>query len=136
MKITTTIDVSGPFFTHDPAKTFLGNVHTLLEAIAQEGQQDVDAQLEASESGRAPLASGKGRVRDFVRGRVESIGGKPWHLNVVISPDRSGLDARDAIGLYAAASRIEGREHVFRRTTTRLRRGNALNRAELTKGLE
>lgn len=134
-RVKTTIDLTGPFFTHDPAKTFQENVRTLMEAIAVEGEQDVRSQLTATQDARVEVSVG-GRVSQYVRGRVESVTGKGWRYNAVVSVDTSRKSKRGAVAYMAAASSIEGRLHVFRRTTSRLRRARAINKAELFKGLQ
>ncbi len=133
--ITTTIDLSGPFFTKDPALVLSQNVELMMAAIAKEGEEDVRAQMQAGESTRAPLSFG-GRVAERLRGRVTSLQHNPWHRTAIVSPSREGLSPKDAIALYAAASRIESKSHPFRTTTNRLRRAKAVNTAELTRGLE
>lgn len=135
MKIATSIDKTGPFFTHDPAKTFRANARVMLTALAEEGQEDVRVQLRQGEGSRAPIRLLGGRVSGHAIGRVRSLGGKPWALTAVISVNNSGFSARQGISLMAAAASLERRFHSFRRTASRLRSARAVNRAELTKGL-
>lgn len=137
-KIASTIDVSGPFFTNDPRKTFRQNARVMLAAIAAEGEADVKVQLVSAQGVRSPLRypTARGiRVSDHVVGRVKSLSGKPWQVTAVVSVNASGASTRQAIGLMAAASYIERRNHVFRRTTSRLRKAKKLNAAELLKGI-
>jgi hypothetical protein len=135
-RITTTIDLSGPFFAKDVKKTFLENVHTMLEAIAEEGESDVRAQLVAGQSSRAEIRRLKGeRVSSHAVGRVKSLAGKNWRYTAVISVNNSGFTREEGISLMAAASYLEGKTRAFRKTSTRLRRAKAINQAELTKGL-
>jgi hypothetical protein len=135
-KLTTTIDRSGPFFEHDPAKTVRQNGQVLIARVAEEGAADIIAQLQAGESRRAPISRTSGdRVSAHVIGRTQSLTGKPWQMTAVVSVVNRGLSRAEATALMAAASEIEGRAHVFRRTTSRLRRSRAVNRAELLKGL-
>ena len=137
-KIATTIDMSGPFFRHDPRKTFRQNVRVMMAAIAAEGEDDVRAQLEAGQDRRAPISAGvqPARVSAHVVGRVQSLVGHPWAVTAVASVNNSRLTKRQGIALMAAASVLERREHAFRRTAARLRRARAVNKAELLKGLQ
>lgn len=135
VKIVTTIDKTGPFFRSVPSKTFLENVRVMLEAVAKEGEQDAEAQLRVGQAGRELITYGGDRVSQHVVGRVTSIAGRKWGLSAVISVNNSHLNRAQGISLMAAASEIEGRLHVFRRTTSRLRSAKAINLAELTKGL-
>lgn len=135
MKIATSIDKTGPFFTHDPAKTFRQNARVMLEAVAAEGQEDVRVQLRAGESTRAPINLLRDRVADHAIGRVRSLSGKRWALTAVISVNNSGFSRREGISLMAAAASVERRFHPFRRTASRLRSARAVNQAELAKGM-
>lgn len=134
-RIATTISYKGPFFERDVNKTLAENVRLMMEGIAREGEEDVKAQLEATAANRAPLSIG-GRVSERIEGRIHSLANAPWWQNAVISPSRSGLGAREAIALYAGASRVEGETGIIKRTTTRLRRAKAVQLAELTRGLD
>lgn len=133
--ITTTIDLSGPFFRNDPGKTFRQNVRLLMERIAEEGEADVTAQLRAGESSRAPIRRLGDRVSDHVIGRTRSLTGKRWAVSAVVSVNNSGLSQAQGISLMAAAASVEQRTRACRRTTSRLRRARAVNRAELLKGI-
>lgn len=132
-RITSKIDFSGPFFQRDPNKQFAENVRDYLQEVVDMAAADVRQQLQAGESGRAPIRAigPRARVSQFIRGRVESLTGKPWRYHGVVSPDRTGLDAKQAIALYAAASRVERRIHAFARTARATRR----QKTDLTKGM-
>lgn len=135
------IDVSGPFFTRDPELTFRQNVRVLMAAIASEGAEDVRQQLRQGESGRAEISArtafgSMGRVSHHIVGRVHNLRGRPWAVTAVVSVNNSRWTKQQGIALMAAASELEGRLHAFRKTTNRLRRGRAVNRAELLKGLK
>lgn len=136
MKIATTIDLSGPFFTKDVTKTLNENIVLMLEAVAEEGELDVRDQLVATQEGRLPISRLGDRVSDHVRGRVVSLASKHWQRTAVISVNNSGFGPYEGRSLMAAASKVEGATHAFRRTTSRLKRARAVNRAELMKGLE
>ena len=134
-RITTTIDVSGPFFHADIRKTFRQNARTLMEAIAREGEADVRAQLQAGSGARQPIRQIGDRVSDHVHGRAAALRGKAWSLHAVVSVNNSGFSARQGISLMAAAAQVERGTGAFRRTASRLRRARAVNNAELAKGL-
>jgi hypothetical protein len=123
------VDLSGPFFRSDPAKTFRKNIRDFMDEIAKTGEADVVAQMRAGQGGRAEIRGG-GRVADYVRGRTSSISGKRWAVTAVVSVRPTG-DRKRAIAIMAAASEIEAREHIFRRTTSRLRKA----KTNLLKGL-
>lgn len=122
----TTIDLSGPFFKHDPVKRFSQNVIAMLEAYAAEGERDVKAQAQPH--------SLSGDFADGVVGRVKALGGKQWRATAVISqthvyPWKNGGPKQYRGGKH------EARHGFFRKTRSRLNRSRAVNRAELTKGL-
>lgn len=132
----TTFDLEGPFFRTDPAKTFRQNVRSMMDALAVEGARDAVAQLQVTEGSRAPLAyTTNQRVSWHVRGRTSSLAGKRWAVTAKVGPVSIG-SRREAMVLMAAASVLEGRLGVFRRTTSRLRKARAINAAELLKGLQ
>jgi hypothetical protein len=136
-KFVTTIDTKGPFFTKDVRKTLRANIRDLMDAIAAEAEADIKAQLRSGEGSRLPLGGGirPGRVSAHVVGRTHNLAGKPWQVTAVTSVTAQGLNARQAVKLMAAGSRLEGQGHAFRRTTGRIRRSRAVNTAELLKGL-
>lgn len=135
MKITTTIDKTGPFFRNDPAKTFRQNIRVMMDAVEREGASDVRAQLRAGEGGRAPISHNMGRVSGHVVGRTHSLAGKRWAVTAVVSVNNSGFSRTQGIALMAAASRVEGQTHAFRKTAGRVRRMRAMNTDELLKGI-
>jgi hypothetical protein len=131
--IATTIKLDGPFFAPDRDRKFLANVHDLMAAIAEEGEADVRAQLQAGEGSRAPVRGVQpARVSGHIRGRVVSLQGKPWRYNAVVSPDTSNLSRKQAIAVMAAASRLESRTGAFKRTASRIRK--AVASVDLTRG--
>lgn len=134
-RMTTTIKKSGPFFRHDPVKTFGQNVEDLMSEFAREGESDVAIQLRAGEGDRYPISSGvrPSRTSQHVTGRVRSLGGRPWHRWAVISINNQGFTPAQGVALMAAASWVEGQTHAFRKTTGRIAR--AINR-DLAKGLD
>lgn len=135
-KFVTTIDTKGPFFTKDVRKTLRANIKDLMNAIAAEGEADVVAQLRSGEGGRKPMRGiAPARVSGHVHGRTASLSGKPWQVTAVVSVNNSGFSRKQGITLMAAASKVEGQTHAFRRTTGRLRRSQKANTSELLKGL-
>lgn len=123
----TTIDLTGPFFTKDPGRTLSENIQTMLEAVAEEGERDVKAQAQSHVYTGAFLGG--------IEGRVRSLGGRHWLRTAVVSqthvyPWPSGGNKQYRGG------KLEARYGMFKRTTSRLRRSSAVQRAELTKGLE
>lgn len=136
--IATAISLDGPFFTYDPAKTFRKNGRTMLDRLADEGEADVKAQLQQSQATRKPLrypTSVGDRVSDHVYGRVDSWRGKPWQVTAIVGVKNFDWTAQQGRGLMAAASRIEGRSRVFKRTATRMRKSAKINAAELLKNI-
>ena len=131
----TSIHYDGPFFTKDPRKTFRQNIRTMMRAIAEEAQQDIETQMRHNQGRRAPIAELGDHVSSHVVGRVKSLRGKPWQVTAVISVNNSGFSTSQGIALMAAHAEVERQTHAFRRTTGRLRRSRKVNAAELLKGL-
>lgn len=128
---------SGPFFAHDPAKTFRQNARVMLKAIADEAAADIAVQFRSGSEGRAEIAVGGGRVASEVEGYVRGVrSGRPWALTARVHIKNTGLTKARAVSLHAAGSRLEGRIHAFRKTTSAMRRAKAINRAELLKGIQ
>jgi hypothetical protein len=123
---TTTIDLTGPFFQYDPVKRYAANVIDMLEAFAEEGESDVRAQ--------ASPYSASGAFVEGVRGRVRSLGGKQWKATAVISETHVYPWPGGASKQYRGGKH-EAKHGFFRKTKSRLNRSRAVNRAELTKGL-
>lgn len=127
---------SGPFFEHDPKKTFRQNARVMLKAIADEAAADIQTQLRAGESTRSQIHVGGGRVSAEVEGYTRGVrSGNPWALTARVHIRNTGLTKKRAVSLHAAGSRLEGRIHAFRKTTSAMRRARALNRVELLKGI-
>lgn len=125
-----TVILEGPIFTKQARLSWLANVRALMDEVARIGQEDVVAQIAAI----PPHGIRTGRTRARIRGRTESLRKKRWQYNLVISPDISGLDADQAKALLAAASEIESRRKVFRRTKARLLRAIRAQR-DMTRGM-
>lgn len=128
--VATAISFDGPLFAKDPRLSWLQNVRELMAEVAALGEADVKAQIAAI----PPAGVRTGRTRRRYRGRTRSLRGKPWLYTAVISPDTTGLSAAEARAVMAAASEIEGRHRVVRRTKARLLRLIRLQR-DMTRGL-
>lgn len=127
----TTVELSGPFFTVDVKKTFRGNCRVMLSAIAEEGEKAVKA--------RAPYYTGDGgdpdaHIRDFIRGRVTSLTGKPWQLTAVVSSLFHMFNTYNGKH-YGYGRKLERKTRFFRRgvATVRKQRREA---ERLLRGLE
>lgn len=131
MKSMTTVDLTGPFFTKDPRKTFRQNARVMLQAIAEEGEAAVKA--------RAPYYTGRSgdpnaHIRDFIRGRVVSLRGKPWALTAVVS-SLFHMYNTDNGKHYGYGRKLDRKTRFFRRgvATVRKQRREA---EKLLRGLE
>jgi len=133
---TTTIELDGPFFVGDPAKTFRQNIRAFMDEVAAQGEADVKAQLAVGAASRAPIrALPAQRVADYVRGRTTSLAGRRWAVTAVVSVNNSGFSPRQGISLMAAASEVERQTGAFRRTSSRLRKVARRAEAVLLKGI-
>jgi hypothetical protein len=134
--VVTTIKMDGPFFRQDPVKTFRQNARVMLDAIAAEGEMDVDAQLRAGNSGRRPISALGGHVSHHVVGYTTSVRtGKRWALAAAVNVVNEGYSTVEGVSLMAATAVLEGRLHAFRKTKNRLGRTRKANAAELIKGM-
>ncbi len=136
MRSTVNVDLSGPFFQHDPSKTFFQNVRKMMEGIAEEGAKAATEGLLTGSDSRAPVYATGDRVGDHVVGRVHSVTGKDWVAAAVVGVSNEGMDAVTSRSLMAAASYVERRTAAIRRTTRQLNAARAVLRANLTAGLE
>jgi hypothetical protein len=152
----TTIDFSGPFFDKDPDKTFDENLGEMLQAMAEEGAQDVRAQIDSHQSDmpqwtgwsaskiapRRSIPMKKDGSFALIWTSTEGLAGRPkvWQRGEKTKNARGNLagdfKGNVAARTLAAMSTIEGRWHPFRVTKNRLSRSRSVNMAELTKGLE
>lgn len=126
VRYVTTIDLSGPFFTYDPTKRLARNIEAMMAAVAEEGETDVAAQAAAHQK--------TGRFYEGVVGRVSSLAGKPWHKTAVISQTAVYPWPNGGPKQYRGG-KLEAKYGFFRKTKSRLNRSRAVNRAELTKGM-
>ena len=135
-KYKTSIKVSGPFFTHDPAKTLRENMHVMMLNLAKAGAKDVRSQMRAGRSERAPISRlGHHHVVDYVFGELRRYPSGPRYTARVIVRNR-GLTKEQGISLMASASQVEGQIHAFRKTKGRILRTRTVNAAELLKGIK
>lgn len=116
--VATAITFDGPFFARNPRLSWLQNVREFMDEVAALGEADIRAQIAAI----PPAGIRTGRTRQRYRGRTRSLRGKRWLYTAVISPDTSGLGSAEARSVMAAASEIERRHRVVRRTKSRLLR--------------
>lgn len=137
------VELSGPFFKHDPAETILQNVGHMMEGLAEEGERSARAALASGDGSRAPISRIGGHISDHIVGRVISFdpAGKRWRAAAVVSVpnprwNHSNYDAKESKALMAAASVIEGRTRVFRNLARSIRSSRAVLRANLTAGIE
>lgn len=126
VRAVTTIDLSGPFFQSDPRKRLGQNIEAMLEAIAAEGEADVKAQAAAHRD--------TGRFYEGIKGRVVSLSGKHWRRTAVVSQTNVYPWPNGGQKQYRGG-KLEARHGFFRKTKNRLNRSRAVNRAELTKGM-
>lgn len=130
----TSIDLSGPFFTKDPRRTFRQNIRDFMDVVAKEGEEDVKTQMRSGEGGRKPMRGIQpARVSGHVVGRTRSLGNRRWSTTAVVSVNNTGLTQRQGVTLMAAASVLERRHRYFRRTLSRLRKAGKT--VDLLKGL-
>ena len=133
----TTIDLSGPFFTKDPSKTFRANARSMMRALVIEAQVDIDAQLIPGDSSRAEVSALGGHVSSRVAAGVPYTPGhsKTGAILANVYVPNWGYTPKQARSLMAAYSRVAKTTGAFKRTAQRLRKAKALNVAELLKGL-
>jgi len=129
---TKSVAFSGPFFARDVRKTVRQNIRSLMQAVAEEGESAVRAEIQ-SHAGQ--MRHSTGHTAAHVRGRTKSLAGRQWEVSAVVSMDTRGMTAKEAIRTQAAAAGIERRWHPYRRVASALRRAKAVISADLTKGL-
>jgi hypothetical protein len=128
------VELRGPFFERDVRKTVRQNIADFEEAIAEYGQTKARSNL-AAKQGSIPAWTGWTLDRIIGRTRAEMRrGGKHWQVTAVVSANTDGMSRRDAIRTKAAASGLEARFGIFRRTTFAIRA--KMRTVNLTKGIE
>jgi hypothetical protein len=130
----TSIKMTGPFFDHDPAKTWGNNAHNMMVGVAREGSADVRGAMAAGNAGRAAIQKIGDHVSDHVRGELRKRPSGSNYTAMVFVENR-GFSAKEGISLMAAASQVESQTHAVRKTTGRISRSRAVNVSELLKGL-
>lgn len=131
--VTTSVELSGPFFRRDPGKTLRGNVRDLMDALSESMEADVKSAI-AGHAGSMPGYSGWSWAH--TRGRTVSVSGKRWGTWARVSAYTADLGAKDAIRTKAAAATIERRWHPYRNAKRNVYRARPLLTADLTKGLD
>ena len=135
-RIRTSITFDGPFFAKDPRQTFRANVRAWMARVAELGESEGRSAFRAGEGRRRPISGGRGRVSDYVVGRVNSRSGKRWEVTAIVSVNTSRLSAEDAIAVMAAAAEIERRSHPMRKMRSRVRRARQAIQGDLLRGLQ
>lgn len=133
-RFSTSLKKDGPWFAHDPVKTFRDNVYEMMVGLAREGAADVRGQLRAGDGNRAPIRAFGGHVSDRVTGEIRRTPAGSRYSAVVFVSTR-GMSRAAAISTHAAASFLEGSVHPFRKTAGRISRSRLANADELLKGL-
>jgi hypothetical protein len=83
-----TMELTGPFFTVDPARTYRQNIRDLMDKLAKTGENEVKARLYPG----APATA----ARDYIHGRTHSLKtGKRWATYAVISSTDRSLSGED-----------------------------------------
>lgn len=132
--VTTKVELSGNFFTHDPGKTLYGNIRDMLDALAAEMEGAVQQDIAARE-GSMPYWTGWSK--DHVVGYTTSAKtGKRWATWAAVGSVTAGMSKAKAIRTKAAAASIEQRFHPYRRVKSGVYRARALLTANLAKNLE
>lgn len=137
----TTIDTTGPFFKHDPGKTFRANARSMLRQMGLEGETDIKQQLRAGQSSRAVISNAVNpdRVAAHVTTGIPFSPTGKNKLNGAIQVNvyvpNFGYTKAEGTALMASYSRVERETHAFARTTRRLRASRAVNTAELLKDI-
>lgn len=133
VRVTSEVELSGPFFRRDPGKTLRGNVRDLMDALADSMESDVRSEISAHASS---MPGYSGWTWAHTIGRTVSRTGKRWGTWARVSAYTENLDAKDAKRTKAAAATIEARWHPWRKAKSNVYRARALLRADLTKGLD
>jgi hypothetical protein len=121
------VDLSGPFFQKDPAKTILQNEARMMVGLAAEGEKMVHAGWTNS------IRGNRGVV-----GRAMSMRGNPWKFHATVTPEFVYPWPKGAPKQYRGG-RNKMRTRAFRDATYRMRAAVmqvAFAWADLTKGLE
>lgn len=126
MSVQTHVELTGPFFEHQPGLTLRGNIRKMMAAVAQEGQRAVQSLYPVGPTGAG---------RAGVVGRVASLSGKPWMASAVISQSHVYPWPGGGQAQYRGG-KSEARHHMFRTVYRDLRSSKAVLAANLTQGIE
>lgn len=118
----TGLEMTGPFFAKDPAKTFADNLEDFMDAVAKRAEAEVVARMRRGEATRDLVSMGLGRVSDRVVGRTSNLSGRRWRVTAKVSVVPKGLVRLEAIALMAAASEVESQTGAFRKVKGRIRK--------------
>jgi hypothetical protein len=124
------VKYQGPFFMHDPGKTFAQNAHDFVEQITTEAE--TQAFIFASPARKS------GTLESFIHGRVESVTGKPWAYVGIVSTYGLGRDKWPGgpfNGFFNYAGKVNERVGFMQRARQSLIDARAAN-ADLLKGIE
>jgi hypothetical protein len=127
------VKMTGPFFRHDPEKTFRSNASVMLHGIVDTGKSDVIMEMRSGQGKRAPIRLLGDRVADHVEAGMKA--NQPRLPTASVYVRNEGFSRREGKSLMAAASKVESRTHAFRKVAGRLRRARGVNWAELLKGI-
>lgn len=117
------VTYEGPFFSHQPGRTFRQNIRAFMDRVAEVGEADVKSRL----TGSAEAES----TAPHVVGRTRALSGRRWACTARVSVSTVSLDRAQAIrrqaiaaGRHTAVTRTgrnigttqgaEGRTHAFR----------------------
>ena len=128
VRIKTTIDRTGPFFQHDPAKTFRENEDAMMAAVAEAGERE--AKIIAS-----PFRV-TGAFQEGIRGRDRRLTGAPFTRPTAVVSQTHIYPWKSAGVRQYRGGKLEASRHIFRLTSKRVGSVRALNQAELLKGLQ
>ncbi|CAB4174393.1 hypothetical protein UFOVP1028_34 [uncultured Caudovirales phage] len=127
--------LSGPFFAADPSKTTRRNIRDMMDALAEEAEKDVRAQITS--------AHVNPNVKGYTTGTKTN---KRWATSMAVNLMPTGNKAESiqnaAIlygrrkGNHGTTVGIEAKSHPFARTTRAIRGSRAVLAANLTKGIE
>lgn len=137
IRVTSNVEVSGPFFTRNPGKTLRANVRDLMDALAEQADRDIEQVVDAHVK---PMPG-------YVRGRTSSLQGKRWGTWARVAPTTAGLGKPAAIrmmailagrhqGNHGTTVGIEKQWHPYRAARSNVYRARALLTADLTRGLD
>jgi hypothetical protein len=131
-RIVTTIQRTGPFFEHDPERTFLANAQLMMEGIAREGEADVQAQV---------MPHSRTRVFESgVVGRTHRLDGLAFRMPTAVVSQTHVYEWKNhrtaPAGAQYRGGKFERKFGFFGRTFRRVRSMRALNVAELLRGLQ